>query len=260
MNRSPRVAIRTVEPSDLDTFFAHQRDPVAIHMAAFVAADPDDRTAFDAHWARILQAPRTTNRTILADGQVAGHIACYPQGEDLEVTYWLGRDFWGQGIATRALQLMLALVVTRPVLARAATDNLGSLRVLQKCGFKIVGTNKDFANGRGTSTEEYLLRLDPEEPTRAKSTSHQPHTGEPRSKRALAHLLPKTARVPDQGLRTARIENPEARMRNPFKASTSNPWLEKDRQDQRRIIATGVIFASAVVGGLGWLIHALLNT
>ena len=78
----------------------------------------------------------------------------------MEVTYWLGREFWGRGLATQALIRMLHLVVDWPILARAATDNIGSLRLLQKCGFKIVGENKDFANGRGEETEEYILRLD----------------------------------------------------------------------------------------------------
>ena len=79
----------------------------------------------------------------------------------MEVTYWLGREFWGRGLATQALNKMLHLVVdVWPILARAATDNIGSLSVLQKCGFKIVGENKDFANGRGEETEEYILRLD----------------------------------------------------------------------------------------------------
>jgi RimJ/RimL family protein N-acetyltransferase len=55
---------------------------------------------------------------------------------------------------------MLHLVVDRPIFARAATDNIGSIRVLQKYGFKIIGKNKDFANGRGEDTEEYILRLD----------------------------------------------------------------------------------------------------
>jgi RimJ/RimL family protein N-acetyltransferase len=54
----------------------------------------------------------------------------------MEVTYWLGRDFWGRGLATQALNRMLHLVVDRPILARAATDNIGSLRVLQKCVLK----------------------------------------------------------------------------------------------------------------------------
>jgi RimJ/RimL family protein N-acetyltransferase len=97
----------------------------------------------------------------VAGGQVAGYIACYPQDGHLEVTYWLGREFWGRGLATQALQQMLKLVATRPIFGRAATDNLGSIRVLQKCGFKIVGQDKGFAHGRGEETEESILRLDP---------------------------------------------------------------------------------------------------
>src|SRR5437667_7204384 len=129
-------------------------------MAAFVCEDPKDKVAFDAHWNKILNSSQITQRTIVAEGQVAGHIACYPHGENIEVTYWLGREFWGRGLATQALNRMLHLVVDRPIFARAATDNIGSIRVLQKCGFKIIGKNKDFANARGQDTEEYILRLD----------------------------------------------------------------------------------------------------
>lgn len=107
-----------------------------------------------------LHSSQNITRTIAAEGQVAGHIACYPDGEKLEVTYWLGREFWGRGLATQALKRILHLTVDRPIFARAATDNVGSIRVLQKCGFEIIGKNKDFANGRGEDTEEYILRLD----------------------------------------------------------------------------------------------------
>ena len=96
----------------------------------------------------------------MAEGQVAGHIACFPEEGNLEVTFWLGKEFWGKGLATQALDRMLRLVVDRPIFARAAADNIGSITVLQKCGFKIIGNNKDFANGRGEETEEYILRLD----------------------------------------------------------------------------------------------------
>ena len=160
MSRFESITLREVESADLETFYVQQLDREAIRMAAFVGADPTDRAAFDAHWDKILRSPQNTNRTIVADGQVAGHIACFPQGENIEVTYWLGREFWGRGLATQALTRMLHLVGARPILARVATDNIGSLRVLQKCGFKIIGKNKDFANGRGADTEEYILRLD----------------------------------------------------------------------------------------------------
>jgi RimJ/RimL family protein N-acetyltransferase len=162
MNRFESITIREVESSDLETFYEHQLDPEAIRMAAFVCEDPKDKVAFHAHWDKILNSSQITKRTIMAEGQVAGHISCYPHGKNMEVTvtYWLGREFSGRGLATQALNRMLNLVVDRPILARAATDNIGSIRVLQKCGFKIIGKNKDFANGRGEETEEYILRLD----------------------------------------------------------------------------------------------------
>jgi RimJ/RimL family protein N-acetyltransferase len=160
MSRLAKIAMREVESSDLETFYKHQLDPEAIRMAAFVSEDPMDKVAFDAHWAKILKSSQITTRTIVAEGRIAGHISCYPHGEAMEVTYWLGREFWGGGLATQALHRMLHLVADRPILARAATDNTGSIRVLQKCGFKIIGKNKDFANGRGEDTEEYILRLD----------------------------------------------------------------------------------------------------
>jgi RimJ/RimL family protein N-acetyltransferase len=78
----------------------------------------------------------------------------------MEVTYWIDRPAWGKGIATRALALLLELVTTRPLHARAASDNAGSLRVLQKCGFKAVGTETSFAAGRNENIEETILRLD----------------------------------------------------------------------------------------------------
>jgi RimJ/RimL family protein N-acetyltransferase len=158
------ITIRKVEPSDIETFYVHQLDPEAIRMAAFVGRDPKDKAAFDAHWNKILNSSRITQRTIIAEGQVAGYIGCFPHGQDMEVTYWLGREFWGRGLATQALNRMLRLVVDRPIFARTAADNIRSIRVLQKCGFNIIGTNKGFAKGRGEETDEYILRLDVKQP------------------------------------------------------------------------------------------------
>lgn len=114
MSRFESITIREVESSDLETFYEHQLDPEAIRMAAFVCEDPKDKVAFDAHWDKILNSSQITKRTIVAEGQVAGHISCYPHGENIEVTYWLGREFWGRGLATQALNRMLHLVVDQP--------------------------------------------------------------------------------------------------------------------------------------------------
>jgi RimJ/RimL family protein N-acetyltransferase len=154
------VALRPVDDSDLDALFGHMRDPEAVRMAAFTAEDPDDRTAFDAHMAKVRASPEVINRAITVDGRLAGSIASFVIEGDTEVTYWIDRSFWGQGIASRALALLLELVPVRPLFARVASDNAGSLKVLQKAGFAVMGTEISFANGRNMDIEETILRLD----------------------------------------------------------------------------------------------------
>ena len=153
-------SLRDVLEADLPIFFAYQLDPDAQAMAAFTAKDPTDRQAFMMHWHRILADPSTINRTIVVDGQVAGSVSSYQDAGHPEVTYWLGKNYWGKGLATRALTEFLAHVnPTRPIYARAAKDNIGSLRVLEKCGFRIIGEDKGFANARGKEVEEFFLQL-----------------------------------------------------------------------------------------------------
>jgi RimJ/RimL family protein N-acetyltransferase len=153
------VSLREVIDSDLPILFEQQLDPEANHMAAFTARNPADRQAFNAHWAKIRADPAVTLRTILCDGQVAGSLVCFPLFGQPSVGYWLGRSFWGRGIATRALGLFLALLPTRPLFARAASDNLASIRVLQKCGFVLTGEDRGFAQARGQEIAEVILEL-----------------------------------------------------------------------------------------------------
>lgn len=153
------IELRDVEAGDLDVFFANQQDEGAVYMAAFTAKDPADRAAFDAHWQRIMADETTTNRTILVNGEVAGHVASFVMFGDLEVTYWIDRAYWGKGVATRALSEFLTTVQKkRPIYGRAAKDNLGSRRVLEKCGFKYIGEEKGYANARGEEILEVITR------------------------------------------------------------------------------------------------------
>src|SRR6516164_5828371 len=155
------VLLRDVTEGDLPIFFEQERDPAANRMAAFTAKDPADRGAFIAKWAKILRDDPSTNQTILFGGQVAGSIGAFvaPWSGKLEVTYWIGREFWGKGIATKALAVFLSAVKVRPLYARAAKDNFASLRVLEKCGFTITGYERGFACARGEEIEEVVLEL-----------------------------------------------------------------------------------------------------
>ena len=157
---SNELLLRNVVNDDLPIFFEYQLDPEANYMAAFTAKDPTNQEAFIAHWRRILADETTINQSILFNGHVAGSVSSYEDEGKPEVTYWLGKDYWGKGIATWALKEFLAQKnQLRPIYARIAKDNLGSRRVLEKCGFKIIGESKGFANARGQEIEELLLEL-----------------------------------------------------------------------------------------------------
>ena len=154
------MILREVRDEDLDVLFEHWRDPESNRMAAFAPADPSDREAFDARWARLRANLDATNRTIEVDGKVVGTIASWTQeGGDREVTYWLGREHWGKGLATRALAAFLEIEMARPLHAAAAADNAGSIRVLEKCGFTRAGGARGFANARGEEIDEVLFLL-----------------------------------------------------------------------------------------------------
>jgi RimJ/RimL family protein N-acetyltransferase len=156
----PLIALRPVADSDLGPLFEQMRDPESVQMAAFTPDDPDDRTAFDAHMARVRSSPDITQRAVTCDNQLVGSIAAFVLDGRTEITYWIDRASWGRGIASRALELLLDLVPVRPLYARAASDNAASLRVLQKSGFKAIGTENSFAPGRNGIIEETILRKD----------------------------------------------------------------------------------------------------
>ena len=155
------VILRDVKETDLPIFFGYESDPAAVHMAAFTAKNPADGDAFEAHWKKILSDETVIIRTVLFDECVVGSVASFIDQEfgKREVTYWIGRQYWGKGIATKALSKFLRELKVRPIYARASKDNTASIRVLEKCGFKITGHGKGFANARGKEIEEVVLHL-----------------------------------------------------------------------------------------------------
>ena len=100
----------------------------------------------------------TIVKTILFDGQVAGNIVSWDQSGEREIGYWIGKEYWGKGIGTKALAEFLGYVKTRPLWAHVAKHNAASQRVLQKCGFVILSENK-FSDERVGEIEELLLKL-----------------------------------------------------------------------------------------------------
>jgi RimJ/RimL family protein N-acetyltransferase len=149
------ISLRDVRESDLPIFFEQQLDSDATRMAAFPARSHD---AFMAHWAKSAPGETTILKTIVVNGEVAGNIVSWEQSGEPKVGYWLGKAYWGQGIASEALSQFLLLVKVRPLYARVAKQNLASIRVLQKCGFTMYGEDT-FTGIDGEVGEEFILAL-----------------------------------------------------------------------------------------------------
>jgi RimJ/RimL family protein N-acetyltransferase len=134
----PRV-LRDVVDDDIEVFFEQQNDEEAIRMAVW---PPRDRDAFFEHWRGIIANDELIARTIVSGEEVAGNITSWPRDGKRFVGYWLGREYWGRGLATEALA-ELVQELDRPLYAEVATTNIGSIRVLEKCGFEVVGSETE---------------------------------------------------------------------------------------------------------------------
>lgn len=147
--------LRDVIDEDIAVFFEHQKDPEAIEMAAF---PPREWEAFSAHWAKIRADDSCVLKAIVSDGEVAGNIGSWPRDDKRYVGYWLGREFWGQGLATRALEEFV-VELERPLYADVSTANIGSIRVLEKCGFTVIERTVEHDEGHGGEIELLVMKL-----------------------------------------------------------------------------------------------------
>lgn len=150
------VGLREVATSDLPKLFEFQRDPESNRMAA---VKPRSEEEFRKCWDAILADRGGLVRAITADGVLVGHISCFNMDGMDAVGYWIAREHWGRGIATRALSRFLELVPVRPLHARAARHNAASIRVLERCGFRITGYRVSPATERYLACEEAELVL-----------------------------------------------------------------------------------------------------
>ena len=153
------ITLTKTEKDDLNSFFQFQLDKEANYLAAFTSKDPNDKTAYIDKHTRHLTDPTINMWTIKANDEIVGSVAKFVIENDAEITYWIDRKFWGQGIATTALKKILKIEQIRPIYGRVAFDNYASQKVLEKCCFVKIGKEKGFANARQTEIEEYIYKL-----------------------------------------------------------------------------------------------------
>lgn len=158
-----KVELRKTQLSDLNILFEFQADDEAGYMAAFVNPNSwKDREAYIAKWEKFLTDDSINSWTILYNGAVAGSVGTWIMDGEPQITYGVDKVLWGQGIATKAVKLFLNKAATRPLYGRAAADNIRSIKMLEKAGFKKIGTDRAFAAARNEEIEEVIFRLDGE--------------------------------------------------------------------------------------------------
>jgi [ribosomal protein S5]-alanine N-acetyltransferase len=158
-NKKLDIKLRPTEFEDLGTLFLFQTDTEGGYLAAFMSKYPTEKTAYIDKWTKLLSNPTVNSQTIIIDKTIVGSIAKFVMEGDTEITYWIDRKFWRQGIATKALNELLTVETIRPIFGRVAFDNFASQKVLEKNGFVKVGTDKAFANARQEEIEEYIYKL-----------------------------------------------------------------------------------------------------
>lgn len=154
------IKLRPTKIADLEILFEFQTDKVGGYLAAFMPKNPTDKTAYITKFTKLLSDQTVNNQTITVDNIIVGSIAKFVINDAAEITYWIDRKFWGRGIASIALTNFLDIETTRPIFGRVAFDNFGSQKVLEKCGFVKIGSDKGFANARQTEIEEFIYKLD----------------------------------------------------------------------------------------------------
>ncbi len=156
VNKNPDISLRPTEIADLEILFKFQLDKESGYLAAFMPKDPTDKSAYINKHKKLLTDPTVNNQTIILNNTIVGSVGKFILDGHAEITYWIDRNYWGQGIASTALKEFLKNEITRPIFGRVAFDNIGSQKVLEKCGFIKTGTDRGFASARQIEIEEYI--------------------------------------------------------------------------------------------------------
>jgi len=100
-----------------------------------------------------------------------GYIDYEPDGSDksssVEISYWLGKNYWGQGYAFEAASAIIPVIFDNysinTIIAGHATDNPGSERIIDKLGFQLIGETMYYSLARDVDVPCLLYKLDRDE-------------------------------------------------------------------------------------------------
>jgi RimJ/RimL family protein N-acetyltransferase len=152
----PNILLRPTCLADIPTLFGFQLDGASNDLAG---TKPRDLASFMARWHDNLRNPDITPRVIVEGEVIVGSIDIFKQEGQDSIGYWIARDHWGRGIASRAIALMLQEVAKRPLFARVALHNTASRRALERNGFVVASRDKAPEDDRYAACERFILKL-----------------------------------------------------------------------------------------------------
>lgn len=153
------LILKKTKEEDLETLFLYQTDESSNQMAAFTPENPNDKSAYLDKWKKIILNPEINMQTIFEEKTIVGSVVHFDMMDETNISYWIGRKYWGKGMATKAVKLFLKMANKRPLFGRVAFDNVGSQKVLENNGFLRIGEAVEFANARKKEIKEYIYKL-----------------------------------------------------------------------------------------------------
>ncbi|GAA4448667.1 GNAT family N-acetyltransferase [Rurimicrobium arvi] len=162
------IQLRPWNLNDLDRLVTLANHPDVARFMSDLFPHPYTREAGEKfiHWT--IQNCPSTIMAIIADDQVAGSIGIHPQTDILrtnaEIGYWLGKDYWGMGIMSEAVRMMVpagfeAYPQIQRIFGRVFGGNAASERVLEKAGFVQEGFFRDTLCKAGRHYDELIYAI-----------------------------------------------------------------------------------------------------
>ena len=160
-----RLTLRAPSPADAGRIAALANDIDIARMTKRMPHPFRMKDAEDFVLQVAAQDPRRVNTFVIEheDQGPVGVIGVY-EGDDHvpETGYWIGREFWGRGFATEALEGALVWAgkrwKRRALVAGHFSDNPASGRVLEKAGFLYTGeTRRAWSRARRAEADTRMM-------------------------------------------------------------------------------------------------------
>lgn len=159
-----RVTIRPWRADEASTLQALADDPDVSRWMTASFSSPYTLADAERWLANVVKHDPPQLFAIEADGVVVGGGGVEPREGSHEgvavVGYWLGKRYWGRGIATRALELLTERAFAtgyRRAEANVFAPNKASARVLEKCGYTLEARLRaSYVQRDGTPCDELI--------------------------------------------------------------------------------------------------------